>query len=297
MKEKIKLLTAIREKDSEKLKSYLTKLIDTLVLIQTGFANARVDDWKDQKLEYLLTKITLHEKTFLKSIEPVLINPTNPHSGLVDISSVFIIVRACIENFLTIFYLYILPENDDEYEFFHLLFSSASMIRRQDIKRNYDDENEKPTEQKLKDGEMIQDLVKKLQKMKTFESLNRRKRKNIESMNPTSMKAMLYNWNELIIKSDLRNELFKNTWRLASSYAHSEELSLIQLKDFYGNKKGKFGQKNFITSMINLNCMLVSLTIIFIKNKYNWAEQKYNNLDFQLKEEIEIWKILATKSE
>jgi len=224
-----------------------------------------------------------------------LINSQNPNSALIDISSTFVIVRSIIENFLTIFYLYILPENEDEFEFFHQLYSGASMMRRQDLKKNYNDNDEQPSQRKLEEEKLILDLVVKLKESPFYKSLNKHKRKNIESMSSTNMKAMIYNWNELIIKSDLRNELFKNTWRLASSYAHSEELALVQLKDYYSSEKGKFAQINFLSSMINLNCMLNSKMILFVKKKYEWAEPVFNELPDNIIHEIEFWNKIATE--
>lgn len=291
----MKLLIAIKNKDVDFLKLCLNDLIELLNKIQLSIEKEKFEDWNNKKLKYFLIKFTLHVKSFSKISDINLVNPNDINRRFLDISSSFLIVRAIIENYLTIFYLYILPKNEEEFEFFHHLYISASMIRRQDLKKNYEDKFEPPSYNKVIEEKMIKELIEKLKHLDPFKEMSKEKRKNIESMSSTNMKAMIYNWNELIEKSNLRNEIFKNTWRLASSYAHSEELALIQLKDYYENDKGMINQNNFLASMVNLNCMLTSLIILFLKNKFDFANKIFQSLDKDKMVEIEIWNALAIK--
>jgi hypothetical protein len=83
----------------------------------------------------------------------------------------------------------------------------------------------------------------------------------------------------LLDSSDLRPEFFKDIWRLHSNYAHSEFLSILQIRDF--KDPNRLITNAWLTSEIT--SMILASAIFHLGNLFRSSKNVINAIDLDSK--------------
>lgn len=178
-----------------------------------------------------------------------------PYNGqrleLIDIASANIITREIIENYLTLYHFHFDNVEEKQKAFRYLIYVISAYKNRQAFSVHNLDNQQQLDEEKI----VIQELTDALKTNTYFLSLPL---KNQEHYLKTK-EAKQLNWTDLLDKSDLQPDFFKDTWRLLSNYAHSEFLGVLQIRD-YPKNPAQLNVNAF--SMAELSAMIIGRTII-----------------------------------
>jgi hypothetical protein len=265
-------------KDFDDLLSIFLKILNSFREIDQKVDNSLL--W----LLLLINKFTFHVISLQKLL--LGIDFTDENYTIVikhDIPSIYILIRTLIENYLTVFYLFLQPETIIEKDFRIILFKISGIKYRLRLNPS----TEFSLEQAEKDKENLKDLITEIQNNKYYIENNT----HFDSMKllkkcPSKIKS----WNTLLDESGLNNKAFKSAWNMFSNYAHSEYWSLIQIKDFSINNNSISKTLVTITPMINMLC---SVLILDVSKLHMKIESTYNSLSFDEKYYIESFSMIA----
>jgi len=203
--------------------------------------------------------------------------------SIVDISSIYILIRSQIENYLTYFYLYKDPKTDEEAEFRFLLYKIAGLTARQKQKAIQD------TSIKIKQNEKeeLEQLLIDLKNNKYFIHLRPRTQKHILRNKPSKLK----NWGDLLTESHLSEDLSR-IWYQYSNHAHSEYYSMMQIRAIQEDTSSTFSTRNLI---LFVSLVLISLFIVDYKNFHKEIEKRFNSFPEDDRDVISLLKYIGTK--
>jgi hypothetical protein len=202
-----------------------------------------------------------------------------------DISSSYILQRSLIENYLTFYYLYVQPKNAKESRCRWLIYQISGLNGRQDFTSDYIDYKPKIE----KERGIIEELTSELKDNEYFRLLPSGKQRDITKRKPPK----IFSWKELFMQCDIKDNLLERPWRLYSNYAHSEYISLIQLKEYVEDQPGTFTTKHSLSLYANL---LTSIFIADLRNLYKEIEDNYYLLPEDQREYIEFLNKVGRKS-
>lgn len=288
-----KILSSLKEIDDLNLPSIqdsLNKIIDCHCDVLNSLYDAKIkfEPWK-VFIETLIAKIIFTSKSILKISNGEILKSqkTSIKIEIIDTPSMYILARSVIENFLTLEYLYFNNLKDDEKEFRYKLWKISGLISRQSYTIRYKKEFEKI---KTAEKEKIEVLKKEIKSSLFFKNLNKGQ---ISKLNNHGL-PRLFSWNDLIKKSNLKSDFFKDSYSLFSNYAHSEYISMMQVNESSLSKNDKKNIDN-VTLTLSLIRMINCVTIFFLKKNYKCAEIIYNSLPSNTIYTIETWKNIAFK--
>lgn len=150
-----------------------------------------------------------------------------------DLSSIYLLNRSLLETYLTFFYCYVLPKDDEEALMNYYIFNISGLTQRlaygQEDPNGYDSEWQTNRDQ---DNQTILNYQTALNNLPSFIALpiNAKQRKDLLA----GKYAKRFSFIELIKMSPLKNLLFVDMWKLYSNYAHCELIGLLQISS-YGN--------------------------------------------------------------
>ena len=228
----------------------------------------------------LINKFILHVYSIINLLKGRIIKSeySSFQKNIIDISSIYTLTRTTIENYLTFFYLYIQPSNNEEVFFRYQLFELAGLRSRQRNKAEIDEHI------KLKELERkkILELENIIYNHPLFKKLNQKTRNNIQGRKA----ARIYTWEKLLQEADLNMELFEAGWFLYSEFVHSEFVSHIQLYGYFSEELSTLEASDIVS---NLLLALISVFIFDLINLYKEVEERYNSLDENIKEAINFF--------
>lgn len=192
-----------------------------------------------------------------------------------DISSIFVLLRELLENYLTFNYLFINSKSSKDIDLKISLYKYRGLQRRQNyqlIPNNH--------QTIIKEKIELEKLKKRI--LNNPSKNNYDKIKNWEKFLESANKNKLFTWTEMIENSKLDTDYFVSLWALFSNYAHSEYISIIQIKDAYNNSdKSLLYEK---TKVYESLLILLSLTIKeFVELFRDSLFSQYDSLDFSIK--------------
>ncbi|MBI1228335.1 MAG: hypothetical protein GC192_24080 [Bacteroidetes bacterium] len=196
-------------------------------------------------------------------------------------------MRAIVENYLTIYYLNVMPSSNEEGEFRYYLYQMSGLNNRQ--KLGEPDKIEYKLK-KEKEKQSIEDLEERIKKNSYFSSLPEPERKRLLKEKP----ARQFKWEKLIDISPLNNQFFKTTWKLNSNIAHSEFLGILQFKDVILSKKLSTLQ-NLVKLEIQFGCFVTAVLILDLIKLYKAAELVFNTLPSDLITKIRFFSMAGKK--
>lgn len=262
---------------SNKLINILSELLEAV-----GEAKVKVPSWMFH-IQTLIAKLIYTSHSILnlsKGYEYGFYNRLDKVT-ITDYSSMFILTRALIENYVILCYIYNNNLSDEEKLFRFKLWEVSGLISRQNLgDNNMQEIIKKKNEEKL----LIDKIMSEIKKIPEYQSLDKGKLNKLQKHGL----PRLYNWHELIDMSDLRKDIFSLTYSFFSSYAHSEYLSILQLRQASLNSQDESNIRNVKLNLEILR-MIISMTIDFYVRNFKSAEIFFNTLPFELRYEVNIW--------
>lgn len=260
------------------LKDY-SDIIFVLAYLSNSLYDGNVKLKSYQKfLEILLFKLIEHAGSAVDAIKGLnrrthIESKTLTH---IDLSSAYVLFRAIMESYLLNYYLNFDATDDVHGNFRMLLFERSGLKRRQTYEVTQQEGIEKLAKEKLE----IEELTKEIQSNAYFQSLSPQRQKYLL----TKDEAKELSYEDIIKKRGIINPQFYIMWRLYSNYAHSEFISLIQLKDYVANPT--IVKANMNAAFMDQTLLLVLQITDLVKN-FHSARIAYNKLPTDLYASIE----------
>jgi uncharacterized protein DUF5677 len=186
----------------------------------------------------------------------------------VDFSSMAILTRAALETYLTLNYLFVAPEDQDEREF-KLNSWYLGGLDRIKYKPAFADNLQKWQEEMLQ----AEELKKKIQASSYFKGLKPNRQKDVLGGD-----WKLGGWFELAKRAGFNEGYFRKQYMFLSSYSHSNRLSVIQIQQ----TKKLAEQTSMASAFISILMVLLAKysydyvqIIPPLKNKVNLDSDKY----------------------
>ena len=260
---------------------FITTLIEFTDNLHT--AKVKTEYWK-QYLEIQLVKFSLHSSSLLYLMKgtPLKIDKSGKTITYHDISTIYLLVRAQIENYLMFYYLNIQPETFEQGEFRYLLYELSGLSHRQQFNVGTEDQRL----QKENEKNEIEVLIDKIRQNKYF--LNLPKQEQIRLLKSRPSRTM--GWEKLIESSQLNTEFFLGVWKLYSNYSHSEMIGSIQMKAYI---KEPAELRRVLFSTLQHTNMLTCVAIKDLVKLFKTSEIVFNTLPIDLKTKIEFWYQIA----
>jgi len=152
--------------------------------------------------------------------------------NFVDPGSIDVAIRAALEAFLTLHYLYITPASDEERELRYLSWQIAGLMERQD----YPTLSAEGVEVKARDMSVIEKWRTKLNSNPLFSELTPKQQEGIRSGRHKFLPLSLPepwetpSWRKLAESAGLAKFYAETGYSVLSGYAHSSSLSVLQMK-------------------------------------------------------------------
>lgn len=237
----------------------------------------RIDYWQ-HPIETLYFKFSLHLSSIVKLLNKTSVSYDGKLLDILDISSINILTRAIIENYMMIYYLYFDNIDSCRKEFRFLIYAIDGLSRRQKNLTAFDDElsNQLSNEKK----ELI-NLKDKLKNNSYFQSLSLKQQENY--LKGCAKEKNLTSLLELI---DLNPELYQRSWQLQSNYAHSEFISVLQIRG-YVKRPEELNITSFV--MAELIAMIAAISIDHLKNNFEAASLIFEELDDEKKKLLDFF--------
>ncbi len=243
------------------------RLLDIFIYLMNTMAQKKIKDegWRffseTLVIKYILSANSLSQILDGSRIESSL---SNVSVNMIDISSIFILMRAQIENYLLFFYLYLQPKTKDEQRYRFLIYELAGLNSRQ----KFDVAMPALEKKKQEENARIQDILHLLRNNHFFQSLESSQQKKILK----DRVAKLVGWNSLFEQSDLNPDLYRKIWLLSTNYVHSEYISLMQVKDYLQNSGELISTRNLI---LTISIMLTCVFIVDFLRHYPEIEERF----------------------
>jgi len=239
----------------------------------------KIKQWQAY-LEVQLFKFTLHSLSLAQLYKKTSVkNTTNASRMFVyDISSIFLLKRAQLENYLMLYYLNFQTSNEDEAMFRYLLYELSGL----DCRQNFDVKQQEHKKKKEKEKIIIEEIITKIKSNKYFNSLDTKKQNYFLTKRPSKT----FGWERLIRESDLKTELFLKSWILHSNYAHSEMLGSIQIRDYAFNEKISHIP---LFNALEMSVILACTIIMDLRKNFVTAEHFFDKLPLEDRIKIDYW--------
>jgi hypothetical protein len=295
-KEKIlfEILNSFSGSIAENRKSTLEIINTNVDLINTVYeAKVEFPNWK-VFIETLISKITYNSYSIVELSKGYYIHYKNEKKyEVIDYSSIYSLTRTLIENYLTLYYIYLDNISESEKLFRFKLWETSGLISRQsfELPKNTSDLYKEAKEKKEREKIAIEKLKKEIEQMEEFKQLDKRELRKFETYGLPRIES----WHSLLEKSNLKKEYFATLYSIFSAYTHSEYISILQIK------QGSFSPKNENTTSNTMLCLYItkiinSLVIEYLLNNFKSVEIIYNMKPLSLRKNIEFTLKLGKKT-
>lgn len=208
--------------------------------------------------------------------------------SILDYPSIFILSRAAIEAFLTLEYIYFSDVSEEERLFRFKLWQVSGILSRQGYNMSIDLGLE---EKQKREKEIIDSLMTEIKKDPEYEKLNGWQKKNLEKFGVPRINS----WNDLIKESKLKTEIFGNMYKLFSNYAHSEYLSVLQIRQSNLSMDNPNAINNVVTALNTIKQVLC-LSIETLVHHYYSARSIFTDLSTAQQMAVTVWSNTAQGS-
>ena len=204
---------------------------------------------------------------------------------LLDFPTINIITRSIIEAFLTLEYLFFNDLEKEERIFrFHIWQISGYKSRQNFIHTKGETKNE--INKKLQSEILeINRLKLLIEKSPFYKDLNKQ---NLWKLDTYGL-PRLVSWSSLIKESRLKSRIFETTYKLYSNYAHSEFISLIQMRVSNSLNQGSKQNNDSLLNSLRIIKMLNCITMIELINKFEPVSKVFDKYDDEFKTTVLFW--------
>lgn len=283
-----KLLEIERAKDNFNLEFIIKE--NSLIINDLVYCHEALSESKKKSPEWLVYSDTLMSKIFfhantLNNIArglPIVISSYNISKPIVDVNSAYVVERALIESVLMYNLIYIIPKTAEEKEYNFNVWMYSSLIDRQ----KFPAKSIQANATKSKDLIAINSVFQQIEKSKYFSKLTQNQKDKIKNK---GAHKIFNSWKQLIVLSGFKEEI-ENHYSFISIQAHSEALSVIQLKQSSVEQK-----KIAIFSILNITCCILSNLLLKIVKEHKVIEIKYNMLKLENMNRIQAYDLLCQR--
>lgn len=265
-------------------------ILDTLILLQDFLvkSGAKVPN-HIVHIDTLISKIIFHSNTIyylLNGIE-LEIKPSNFKTKIIDIPSLFVLLRSQLENFLIFDFIYCQSQNEDEKIFRYNNWLYCGYLSRQTVPAETE-QTKKMKELDLKEIERLKGLLQNSIYFKSF-TLDQQKRL-INNGND----RLFHGWVKIMIAAGFGQRTSGSFYKLISSYAHTSSISIFNFAEL----KAGYSENNDLANLIvSLSKVILSKFVVKFKQQVKTVELKYNMLNQDLITMIEFYSsMLENKS-
>lgn len=212
----LEFFTADKIQNTEKYLEYFKTYIDVLIHITNSLSESKeqMPRYKT-KIEMLLVNYSLTSKTLINLYEGTKLDSKHfPNLTLVDIPSTFVLARSLMENYLTIYYLFIeSKQNEDIVAYRNWIYELSGLSKRQD----FGDESILPDEilkKKKQEASLIKIIRAVIEENVEFQKLDAKTKKSILKAPNYRIPAKIFTWTRLFEMSKLSNDIFGKYWKI-----------------------------------------------------------------------------------
>ncbi|MCD8408619.1 hypothetical protein LNI90_11785 [Tenacibaculum dicentrarchi] len=276
------------------------KLMNTLLSLYTKRIEKKETQFDNERLYYinLLTqKFFLHGFSIKKLIDGINLESSDQNLNLdvLDPFSIHCLVRALIENYLVQNYLSNSYLEDD------LLQLRFEIWMRYGLKqRNINTEDEYLKKVNELDNKAIEFLEKSINNRKAYLELSEDKKKSLYRTLKKEWKIIFdkekfypVSWNRLMKEAGIKEEIRENIYNFLSWHAHSQSISILQLKDMWENNS----EKETVLILVKKINMFISFIISDIVKVDDKFKQSYDDLHQEYKDLINFFNLSYRGSE
>jgi len=267
-------------------------LIDSLLYLHEAIAEEQVQiNYWQKDSEILFYKFAFHGLTLHQIFKGLKLNSVYYEVEMndknsIDISSARAIFRAQFEAFLMYHHIYVNPVDDDLKELRYNAWIYSSLLQRQE----FPSKTEFGKHQKAKDKIELNKIKDTISKLKSFQNLSAKQQ---QSLLNTGSGKLFSHWATILKETGFsESNPFYTIYTLLSVYAHSEGLSIIQLRYQPDRHKDTISQANLD---LHNSKLLVCLMINSIMKLHEVVKKKYDTLPDELRYDIEIYSMMAIK--
>lgn len=288
-KDKFEMLLETASTDLLTIKNHLdltVKILADLIQLYKNEINPNLD-FGEAYIETLNIKILLATNTALQVANGQNLKVLDREIDVIDIPSLYVVARTIIECFLTIEYLFVNDISQEERNFRFKLWKIAGFMMRQ---QTINDTN-KIHSAKIESERQEIDKLKK--EVKTSEFYSQLSKNQIWKLDAYGIPRTI-SWSDLLNKSSINTELLDGYYKLYSNYAHSEFVSIMQMKQMNLNINSPVAIDNLTSTLNNIriiNCVAINLFI----QKFEESKEIYERFDARTKYIIDFWNSFATK--
>lgn len=280
-KNSIDLFFELRSKSYNELVVWYEEMLYSFMSVQQVLADSKIkfnSIWIDS--ETLVNKFIFHLialNGLYKGTE-VNLKEKGIKGKLRDISSIYVMLRAALENLLIYNHIFISSKDEEEVSFRHDVWILSSLIGRQRIKPISNEA--KGIHQKEK--EQIEDLRKKISENIYIHNLTINQKKELLKKGDT---RLFKTWFALLDEMGFGNAFgIKDAYFIMSNHAHSEAISVMQIND--SKFDSKYDKNKMLSYSVVFGMIFISRIFIMQLKKYKILEVKFNMLNHDLRERI-----------
>ncbi len=263
------------------------QFVDILIMLQTHLITSKIEipEYKN-RISTLATKTILNCNSILELLKGQDIDSKyiELKAKFLDISGLYILLRAQLENFLIFDFIYCQPKTEDEIQFRYYNWIYSGLISRNE----YYHKGEFLKEKKLKDQEEIRLFRKKITESDYFKKFTANQQKQIiEKGEP----RLFNGWNKLMDFSKIHADHSKSLYNLLSAHAHTTGLSIMNLDgmDLRHSSNNSHGHLIMLLSKL-----LLTKFIVLFKSTFKATEIKYNTLPSSTLNKLEFYSNLLS---
>jgi len=247
------------------------QFVDILIMLQTHLITSKIDipEYKN-RISSLATKTILNCYSILELLKGQDIDSKyiELKTKFLDISGLYILLRAQLENFLIFDFIYCQPKNEGELQFRYYNWIYSGLISRNE----YYQKGDFLKENRLKDQEEIRLFRKKITDSEYFKKFTLNQQNQIIKKG----EPRLFNgWIKLMDLSKIHPDHSKSLYNLLSSHAHTTGLSIMNLDGMDLKHSENNSHAHFI---MFLSKILLAKFIVLFKSTFKATEIKYNTL-------------------
>ena len=269
--------------------SELKEYLDTLVVLQEYLAKSKVmiPEFKFH-IDTLITKFAFHSNTIYHLLNGIdmTFKSLNFSTKILDIPSLYILLRAQLENFLIFDFIYCQPITTDESEFRYNNWKLSGYISRRDIPT----EGEKAKKTKESDLKEIKRLQEQIKISKFFQAFTQKQQSKILN---DGDERLGNGWIKIMKDSGLSPRISNSLYKIVSAYAHSSGVSIFNITELKAGYHPNNDQANLIAS---ISKMIICRLITRFKSQIKTVEIKYNTLPYDLTSRIEFYNTILTRT-
>ncbi|MEQ6122205.1 hypothetical protein [Reichenbachiella sp. MALMAid0571] len=284
------ILDELNEADLTKhLKNYCL-FLDSLINLNETLTESKlkIPLWQIYS-ETLTIKFILHSNSLYQLFlaHPLRSQQMKKDLRFLDISSILVLSRTLLENFLTHWHIYINPISIEEQEFRFNVWVYSSLIDR---KKNRGIRRILTEELRLREEKEIQEYEYKLINSKFLKELTPKQQNQLLKKGNT---RLFKDWRTIIDECEFADaKTWKEHYGYLSGFTHSEGISAAKIRFNYNNNPDEVNNEAILCCyMIK---MLMAKFIMELVSKYKIIEIKFNTFPLEIREAIKIYSIIAS---